>query len=498
METLNNLFLGFELALAPEVLLVCLVGVTLGTFVGVLPGVGALTTIALCLPLTFQMSPLPGLVMLAGIFYGAQYGSSITSILLNVPGSAPAAMTCLDGHPMARQGRAGVAIITAMISSFLGGTLAILLLILFAPILAQWAVHFSSADYFSIMLLALVAAASLGIGSVVKGLIMVFFGLLLSTVGTDLATGSFRYTFGVAALSDGISLPALAMGLFGVAEIFKNMVRPQQISKKSFAVNWRSLLPTLEDFSLFWRPCLRGSAIGSFIGMLPGTGPTIAAFLSYAMEKKVSSKPQGFGTGRIEGVAAPEAANNASVQAAFIPTLTLGIPGDPIMAILIAGLLIHNISPGPQMLQEHPDLFWGVVASFWIGNVILLVLNIPFIRLWVSVLHISPKTLYPAMLLLIVLGVYSVNLTSFDVFVCVFFGLIGYFLNQQQYPTAPLLLGFVLGGPVEENFRRALQLSNGDMSIFIKEPVSASFLFIIIILLLLPILSIPMIGKKRG
>jgi TctA family transporter len=490
METLTNLAMGFGLALTPEALLYCLLGVTLGTVIGVLPGIGALTTISLCLPLTFHLDPLLGLIMLAGIFYGAQYGSSTASILLNVPGSAPAAVTCIDGYPMARQGRAGVALFLTTIASFIGGSFAIILLIMFAPLLARFAIGFSAADYFSIMLLALVAASTLSVGSALKGLCMVVLGLILGFVGTDINSGQFRFTFGIPALADGISLVALAMGLFGVAEILANVSSGEMPSLKNTRVTLRSMLPTRQDMQEFKMSCARGSVVGSFLGMLPGTGPTIASFLAYALEKKLAKDPSRFGNGAVEGIVSPEAANNACVQAAFIPTLTLGVPGDAIMAVMIGGLLIHGITPGPQLITENAGLFWGVVASFWIGNVLLLVLNLPFIGLWVKLLSIPYRMLYPAILLLISIGVYSVNNSTVDVMFTFGFGLLGFAFTRAGFPSAPLLLGFVLGPLVEENFRRALLLSNGDLTTFVTRPVSALFLAATLLILLSSVLAL--------
>jgi putative tricarboxylic transport membrane protein len=478
METLQLLALGFEQALTPQALLFCFVGVSLGTFIGVLPGIGSLTTIALCLPLTFHLEPLLGLIMLAGIFYGAQYGSSTASILLNVPGSAPAAITCLDGYPLARQGRAGVALFITTITSFIGGSFAIILLIFFAPVLAKFAISFSAADYFSIMILALTAASTLSVGSPVKGLAMVTLGLLMGLLGTDINSGQFRFTFGLPALSDGINLVALAMGLFGVAEILNNLASgnaPEPLKEK---ISFKQMLPTRDDLKAMRFSCLRGSAIGSFIGMLPGTGPTIATFMAYAGEKRLSRHPEKFGQGAIEGISAPEAANNASVQAAFIPTLTLGVPGDAIMAVMLGGLMIHGITPGPQLVTTDAALFWGVVASFWIGNVILLILNLPMIGLWVWLLRIPYHFLFPAVLFLICIGVYSVNNNSVDVLLTLGFGIMGFFMNRFGFPSAPLLLGFVLGPLIEENFRRALVLSDSQLSTFIERPVSLVFLLL--------------------
>ena len=485
METLANLGLGFQQALSLEALLVCLLGVSIGTFIGVLPGIGALTTISLCLPLTFQLDPLLGLIMLGGIFYGSQYGSSTASILLNVPGSAPAAVTCLDGYPMTKQGRAGVALFVTTIASFLGGSLAIILLILFAPALAEIAIGFSAADYFSIMLLALTAASTLAVGSPLKGLCMVVLGLVLGLVGTDISSGQLRFTFGVPALADGINLVALAMGLFGVAEILNTLTQGAMPQLEKQRITLRSMLPSSADWRAFRGSCARGSVIGSLMGMLPGAGPTIAAFMAYAVEKKVSKTPEIFGTGAIEGVSSPEAANNASVQAAFIPTLTLGVPGDAIMAVMIGGLLIHGIIPGPQLVTENPALFWGVVASFWIGNVLLLVLNLPLIGLWVRLLSIPYSVLFPAVLLLISIGVYSVNNSTLDVMFTALFGVVGFWFNRHGFPSAPLLLGFVLGPLLEENFRRALLLSQGSFATFIERPVSLVFLVLTLLLLLL-------------
>jgi TctA family transporter len=489
METLANLAFGFEQVLTAEALLICLIGVTLGTFIGVLPGIGALTTISLCLPLTFHLEPLMGLIMLAGIFYGSQYGGSTASILLNVPGTAPAAVTCLDGYPMTRQGRAGIALFVTTIGSFIGGSFAILLLILFAPALADVAISFSAADYFSIMLLALTAASTLGVGSPLKGLAMVVLGLALGLVGTDINSGQFRFTFGVPALADGINLVALAMGLFGVAEILNTVVSGNLPQLESTRITLRSMIPTKQDMKEFWGACARGSVVGSFLGTLPGTGPTIAAFVSYALEKKISRNPEKFGHGAIEGVTGPETANNASVQAAFIPTLTLGVPGDAIMAVMIGGLLIHGVTPGPQLISDNPQLFWGVVASFWIGNVMLLILNLPLIGVWVKLLSIPYRILFPAVLFLISIGVYSVNNSAFDVLLTFGFGLLGFWFSRRGYPSAPLLLGFVLGPLIEENFRRALLLSDGNLATFVQRPVSLTFLVITLGLLVLAAMS---------
>lgn len=496
METLHNLALGFEQVLTLQALLICLLGVTLGTFIGVLPGIGALTTISLCLPLTFHLEPLMGLIMLAGIFYGSQYGGSTASILLNVPGTAPSAVTCLDGYPMTKQGRAGVALFVTTIGSFIGGSFAIILLILFAPVLADVAISFSAADYFSIMLLALTAASTLGVGSPLKGLCMVVLGLALGLVGTDINSGQFRFTFGVPALADGINLVALAMGLFGVAEILATVVTGALPQLENTRITLRSMLPTKQDMKEFRGACARGSLVGSFLGMLPGTGPTIAAFLSYALEKKISRNPEKFGKGAIEGITGPETANNASVQAAFIPTLTLGVPGDAIMAVMLGGLLIHGVTPGPQLISDNPELFWGVVASFWVGNVMLLILNLPLIGVWVKLLSIPYRFLFPAILFLISIGVYSVNNSTFDVVLTFGFGLFGFWFTRHGFPAAPLLLGFVLGPLMEENFRRALLLSDGNLATFVQRPVSLGFLLVTLGILVAAAVSNHLLSRR--
>lgn len=482
-ETLSNLGIGFQTALSLSNLMFCLFGVTLGTFVGVLPGIGALATISMCLPLTFYLDPVAAIIMLGGIFYGAQYGSSTASILLNLPGSPTAAVTCLDGYPMAQNGRAGLALFLTTIASFIGGSFSIMLMIGFAPILADIAISFSSAEYFSIMVLALVAASTLSNGSFLKGVTMTVVGILLGLVGTDISSGAARYTFGNVALSDGISLVALAMGLFGISEIIQNLMRGTEATVDANAITFRSMIPSRGDLRRFWPAAGRGSLIGAVIGMLPGTGPTIATFMSYAAEKRIAADPSIFGKGAVEGISSPEAANNSSVQAAFIPTLTLGIPGDAIMAVMLGALLIHGITPGPQLIDTRPDLFWGVIASFWIGNIFLLILNIPMIGLWVRLLTIPYHLLYPAMLFFICIGVYSVNNSSFDVLMALVFGVLGYAMARFDFSPAPLILGFVLGPLLEENFRRALLLSRGDLTVFVSRPVSLLFLVLTLIIL---------------
>lgn len=498
METLIALGSGFQIALQPNMVLICLIGVTVGMIVGVLPGLGAMSAMAIALPITFHLAPTAALIMLAGIFYGAMYGGSTASILLNLPGSPSAAITCLDGHPMAKNGRAGPALFITTISSFLGGSLGIVLLIGFAPSLAQFALRFSSAEYFSVMLLGLIAASTLSVGSPLKGIAMVMTGVALGLVGMDSGTGQLRYTFGSMQLMDGINLVALAMGLFGVAEILSNLGRRiDPVDPKSITL--RKLMPTRAEWRQSAFPTLRGGLLGSAVGALPGTGPAIAAFMAYALEKRIARDPARFGKGAVEGVASPEAANNAAVQSAFIPTLSLGIPGDAIIAILIGAMMIHGIVPGPRFITDHPETFWGLVASFWIGNILLLILNIPLIGIWVRLLTLPYRLLYPAMLFFVCLGVYAMRNNPFDVLMTMMFGGIGYFMMRYAYPAAPLLLGFILGPLMEEHLKRALQISRGNFAVFIERPISATFLalsLLVIILALRPVVMRMLRGQR--
>lgn len=481
MELFSNVILGFERALTFDALLFCFFGVTIGTFVGVLPGVGAMAAVALCLPITFYLDPTIALIMLAGIFYGSQYGSSTASILLNVPGSVTSAVTCLDGYPMAKQGRAGVALFMVTMTSFIGGSIAIVLMMLFTPAVAAFALRFSSAEYFMIMALGLIVAATMAPGSPLKSLMMVVVGLALGTIGMDSGSGALRFTFGVLELSDGVNLVALAMGLFGVAEIISSIGadRGKPISAKD--VSLRSMIPTKQDVRQSVMPTLRGTGIGALIGALPGAGATVATFMSYALEKKVAKDPSRFGKGAIEGVVAPEAANNSAVQAAFMPTLSLGIPGDALMAFLLGAMMIHGVVPGPRFLVDEPVMFWGLVASFWIGNIFLLILNIPLIGLWVRILTIPYRVLYPAMLFFICIGVFAINYQVFDVVLVLVFGLVGYVMTKFGYPPAPILLGFVLGPMMEEHFSRALLMSRGSFAIFWERPISAVLLVVTLV-----------------
>lgn len=496
MDLISGLSLGIQTAVTTEGLLFCLIGVTVGMLIGVLPGIGPLAAVAMLLPVTYHLDVMSALIMLAGIFYGAQYGGSTASILLNLPGTSTTAVTAIDGYPMTKQGRAGVALFITTITSFVGGCLAIVLLMSFAPALGRMALAFSSAEYFSIMLLGLVAAATMSLGSPIKGLISVVAGLLLAMVGIDSTSGEVRYTFGILELQDGLNLVAIAMGLFGVAEILANAGTPERSKNEIVKVRIRDLLPTREDLKLAAFPTLRGASIGSMIGVLPGAGPTLAAFLAYAVEKRVSKTPERFGKGAIEGISAPEAANNASTQAAFIPTLALGIPGDATMAVLMGAMLIHGIVPRPELFTTNPDLFWGLVVSFWIGNFLLLILNIPLIGVWVRILTVPKRILFPLILFFIAVGVYSVNNSAFDVYVVIVFGLIGYVMRMNGYPPAPMLMGFILGPLLEQHFRRALLFSRGDMSTFIDRPISAGFLALTVLLILA--IAIPAIRQKRN
>ena len=477
METLDSLYIGLQAALQPNILLYCFIGVFLGTFIGVLPGIGPLAAISLLLPITYHIEPTAAIVMLAGVYYGAEYGGSTASILLNLPGTAANAVTCLDGHPMAKQGRAGVALFMTTIASLVGGMLGVFALILFSPTIVEIGLKFGPAEYFALMVLGLIAASTLASGSPAKGMAMVVFGLLLGTIGTDINSGVPRFDFGIAELMDGISLVGLAMGLFGISEIV-NSITIKRDAKITENITMRTMLPTKKDFKDSYKPMLRGSGIGGFFGALPGTGPSIAAFISYAVEKRIAKDPSRFGKGAIEGIAAPESANNAAAQTAFIPTLTLGIPGSATMALMLGALIIHGIQPGPMLMAEQPDLFWGLIVSFFIGNFFLVILNIPLIGMWVSLLNIPYRILYPAILVFIMMGVYSVQNSTFDLYVVTIIGVIGYAMMVLRFEAAPLLLGFILGPLMEENLRRALLLSRGDMATFVDRPISMWLLII--------------------
>ena len=483
MELLGNLALGFETAFTPTNLFYCFVGVFLGTFIGVLPGIGSLAAVSMLLPISFYLDPTTALVALAGVYYGAEYGGSTAAILLKLPGTPSSAVSCLDGNPMAKQGRAGVALFTTTIASFFGGTFGIVVLIGFAPLLSSVALAIGPAEYFALMVLGLIAAAAVAQGSPVKGIAMVVLGLMLGCIGMDVETGVPRFTLGRPELFDGIGLVALAMGLFGAAEVIAS-INSVPGNGSRYRIGLRSMVPTREDVRRSVKPMFRGASIGSFFGALPGTGQTIASFISYAVEKRASREPSRFGHGAIEGLAGPEAANNAASQTAFIPTLTIGIPGSATMALMLGALMIHGITPGPMMMVDHAPVFWGLVASFWIGNIMLLVLNIPLIGIWVKLLQVPYKFLYPGILCMICIGVYSVGNSVFDVGMVLAFGVLGYAMRLLDLEPAPLLIGFVLGPMMEENLRRAMLLARGDAMTVLQRPISAGLLILAMLLLM--------------
>lgn len=487
MELLNNMMLGLSTALAWNNLLWCIIGVTLGTLIGVIPGVGTLATMSLLFPITYALEPTAAVIMLAGIWYGSTYGGSTASILLNLPGTPANAVTCLDGYPMAQQGRAGVALLMTTVASFFGASVGILLMMLFAPMVTEVAFKFGPAEYFSIMVLGLVAASVVSSGSAIKGIAMVVAGVMIGLVGTDVNSGVARFDFGFPELQDGVQIVALAMGLFGVTEIVASINHVKASGKIN--VSMKAMLPTRDEMKRSWGPMARGSGLGSFFGILPGVGPTVAAFMSYALEKRGSKHPERFGHGAIEGIMGPETANSATDMASFIPTMTLGIPGSVTMALIIGALMIHGLQPGPTMLAEQPDIFWGLVMSFWIGNIALVVLNVPMIGLWVRVLTIPYHVLYPAIVMFICIGTYAVNNSVFDVYAVLLFGVAGYVLRVLDFEAAPLLLGYVLGPMLEEHFRRAMLLSRGSLDTFIDRPISMWVLIITAALLLWSFIS---------
>ncbi len=492
-ELVGQLAFGFEIALSAQNLAYCFIGVVLGTLIGVLPGIGPVATIAMLLPATFTLPPVSALIMLAGIYYGAQYGGSTTAILVNLPGESSAVVTCLDGHAMARQGRAGPALAIAAIGSFFAGTVSTLLLALFAPPLAEIAFKFGPAEYFSLMVLGLLAAVVLARGSLIKAIAMIILGLLLGIVGADVNTGLFRFTFGVPELADGIDFVVVAMGLFGFSEIIANIERRRSGSISVSPI--KSLMPTREDWKSAWAAILRGTGIGAALGILPGGGATLGSFAAYTVEKKMARDPSRFGKGAIEGVAGPESANNAGAQTSFIPMLTLGLPSNAVMALMIGAMTIHGITPGPQVMSQRPELFWGMVASMWLGNLLLVILNLPLVGLWVRLLMVPYRILYPAILLFSCIGVYSINNSAIDVGFALFFGMLGYLFIKFDCEPAPLLLGFVLGPMMEENLLRAMVLSRGDPSVFVTRPLSAALL--LAALLLLSLVVFPSIRRKR-
>ena len=484
---LTDLFHGFEVAFEPHNLMFCFIGVLVGNMVGVLPGMGPLATISILLPLTFGIKPVGAILMLAGVMYGAQYGGAICSILLNLPCHPPHAVTCLDGFPMTKQGRGGVALGVTVFASFVGASWGITEMIFLAPVLVKVALEFGPAEICSLMLLGLLAGSTLARGSPVKGVAMTVLGLMLGIVGTDIETGAERFTFGMTHLYDGIELIALALGLFGIGEFMNSVNQVSLVNAKYAKVRLRDMRPTKEDMKRAFFPMVRGTLVGSLCALIPGTGPTIASFISYATEKKISKTPEKFGTGMIEGVACPEASTHSSVQGDFIPTMSLGIPGDAVMALILGALMIQGIVPGPQLISEHPDIFWGLIASFWIGNIILVVLNVPMIGLWVKLLTIPYKYLYPSAMFFVAIGVYSTNNDMFQVGEVIIIGVVGYLLLLLDFHPAPILLGFVLGPRFEENFRRAMLISRGDIWVFIKHPISAVFISLCVLLIVMQI-----------
>lgn len=483
MDLLSNLALGFATAATVYNLTYCFVGVFLGTFIGVLPGVGPLAAVAMLLPVSFYLPPETALVMLAGVYYGAEYGGSIASILLNIPGTPSASVTCLDGYPMARDGRAGVALFSTAIASFFGAIFGVVVMVLLSPALAEFALLFGPAEYFAVMVLGLVAASVVSTSGAMRGVMMVCLGILLGTVGVDINSGETRFVAGIPELRDGVSLVVVAMGLFGISEVMVS-ARGATRSYATAHISMRQFLPTRAEWLRSIGPAFRGSAIGSFFGTLPGTGQTVASFVGYALEKRISPRGDKFGTGQIEGVVVPEAANNAAAQTAFIPTLTLGIPGSTTMALMLGALMIHGITPGPRLISDHPELFWGLIVSFLFGNLFLLILNIPLIGLWVRLLRVPHYYLYPTVVVLICVGVYSIDNSIFDIWATLAFGVLGYVLRLFRFEPAPLLIGFVLGPMMEEYFRRAMLLSRGDPMVFLERPGSAALLGVAAVLLL--------------
>jgi len=493
MEIFHNLIFGFGVALSWQNLWFCFVGCFLGTLIGVLPGIGPLATIAMLLPITFNVPPVAALIMLAGIYYGAQYGGSTTAILVNLPGEVSSVVTCLDAYQMARQGRAGPALAIAAVGSFFAGCVCTLIIALFGPPLAELALKFGAPEYFSLMLMGLVTAAVLAQGDMIKSLTMVVLGLLLGIVGTDVNSGMARYSFGVPELTDGIGFIVIAVGVFAVGEIISNLGETEE--RVVFTNKVTGLMPTIEDLKVSFGPIVRGTAVGAFFGVLPGTGPAIASFASYMVEKKLAKDPSRFGKGAIEGVAAPESANNADAQCKFIPTLTLGIPASAVMALMLGALTIQGIAPGPQVMTQKPELFWGLVASMWIGNAMLVILNLPMIGLWVALLKVPYRLLFPSIMAFSSIGIYSVNNSSFEMYLTAFFGLVGFVWMRLACPPAPLLLGFVLGPLMEENLRRALLISRGDPTVFVTRPISLGF--IIVTVLILIVMGLPAIRARR-
>ena len=495
MELLNNLAIGFNTALSLTNLLYCFFGVLLGTLIGVLPGLGAVATIAMLLPATFSLPPVSSLIMLAGIYYGAQYGGSTTAILVNLPGESSSVVTALDGYKMARNGRAGAALTTSAVGSFVAGSIATLLIAMFATPLSNVALAFGPPEYFSLMVLGLVASVVLAHGSLLKAICMIILGLLLGLVGTDVNSGLARFTFDQPEIAEGISFVAVAMGLFGIGEIVRNLEHDSNDSRIQGIPSVGSLMPTREEIRRMIAPIFRGTAMGSILGILPGGGAMLASFASYSLEKKLSRHPEEFGNGAIEGVAGPESANNAGAQTSFIPMLTLGIPSNAVMALMAGAMIMQGIQPGPSVMAEQPALFWGMVTSMWIGNIMLVILNLPLIGMWVRLLAVPYHLLFPVIVIICGIGAYSVSNSVFDIHLMAAFGLFGYLFYKLECEPAPLLLGFILGPMMEEYLRRAMLLSRGDFTVFVKRPISATLLALALVALALVIF--PAFRKTR-
>lgn len=492
-DLFSNIILGFGVAVTPVNLFYCLLGVTLGTIIGILPGIGPSATVALLLPITYTMPDTAALIMLAGIFYGAQYGGSTTAILVNLPGESSSVVTCIDGYAMARQGRAGVALATAALGSFFAGTVATILIVVVAKPLSAVALAFGPADYFSLVIFGLLFAVFLSSGSPVKAVGMVAFGIALSLVGIDPTSGEQRFTFGMAELFDGIDFVVLAIGLLGVSEILFNL--QQGVERDADTVKTGSLMPTRQDFKQAFPAVLRGTALGSFLGVLPGGGAIMSSFASYALERKIAKDPSRFGKGAIEGLAGPESANNAGAQTSFIPLLTLGIPANGLMALMVGAMMIQGITPGPEVMQSRPDLFWGLIASMWVGNLLLLVLNLPLIGIWVRLLGIPYRFLCPAILMFCAIGAYGLSYSVVDVLFCAVFGIVGFFLRKIGCEPAPLVLGFVLGPLLEQNMRLGLLISQGSFSTFVTHPISATLLALSGMVVIM--MAMPAIMRRR-
>jgi putative tricarboxylic transport membrane protein len=490
MDLLSNIALGFSVAATPTNIFFCFVGVALGTLIGVLPGIGAVATMSMLLPITFHLPPATSLIMLAGIYYGAQYGGSTTAILVKLPGEASSVATVLDGYAMAQKGRAGAALCIAAVASFIAGTVSTVLIALFGPAMAALALKFGPVEYFSLMLLGLIASVILASGSVFKAVLMILVGIYLGLVGPDANSPVPRLTFGIPSLAEGINFVALAVGLFGIAEIILNL---EQKLARPAAIALRDLFPSRDEIRRSIGPTLRGTAIGSVLGVLPGGGALLASFGAYAVEKKISKTPEEFGHGAVEGVAAPEAANNAGAQTSFVPLLTLGVPSNAIMAVMAGAMTIQGILPSPKVMTEHAPLFWGMIASMWIGNLLLLVLNLPLVGLWVKLLQAPYRLMYPTILFFCCIGVYSINNSAFDVYLAIGFGIMGYLMIKLGFEPTPLLLGFILGPMMEENLKRAMLLSGGSIAPFWERPISLAMLVTaagLLALLLVPSISL--------